>query len=377
MRSLALLLPLLLPPVWVVGSGAACQPGTPQGIAVETGFAGGSPQYGDRDDYAPTGHYLDTDGLISETSELLFLRDGFAWDAELSYLWHTGSTRSYAFRLGSTALAIPLGPGTGHVVQLALTDPTGPAGRHRVLTAAEVWLHPDTLIVPVVVWNLGGAVARVDEKTARLMLDRAEGTEFPAGLDLLSWGRQRVDEVWAACHIQFRLVSYQEQWLAGECWQRPPVSNQDPFFQKCVTNRPACTAQDPATQDFGDCTQQEVNRCTLRELLDWSMVSPAYAGPDLYAPDAVNVYIAAGFHLWENLTAGIGCRGEVPFVALSDTWSDSSGLRLAHELGHVMGWVEHTPDTVMGDTSERNATVTADLCEQTRAYLMDHYPWVR
>lgn len=376
MRDRAVLFPLLL----VAVSWGGCEDGPPQGLAVETGFTGGSPQYVDRDDFSPTGHYLDNDGVVRETSVPFILRDDLSWDAELSYLYHSGSARSYAFGLDSTAPAIPLAPGIYHVVQLVLTDPTdpmGPASQGQVLTSAVVQLHPDTLIVPVVVWNLSGGVEGVDEAAVRLMLDRADGTAFPEGLDLESWARQRVDEVWAACNIQFRLVGYREQWLAGECWQLPPVSNQDPFFQKCVTNRPACAPDEPATQDFADCAQQEVNRCTLRELLDWSMVSPAYEGPDLYAPEAVNVYIAVGFHLWEDMTAGIGCRGDVPFVALSDVWADPSGLRLAHELGHVMGLLNHIPDTVMGDASRRNTAVPADFCVETRAYLLDRYPWVR
>jgi len=373
MRCRALHMPLLL----VVLSGGACDDGPPRGPAVETGFAGGSPQDVDRDDFFPSGHYLDTEGLVQDTSEPLILRDGLSWGAELRYLWHSETARSYAFRLDATAPALPLAPGIVHLVQLVLTDRSDPADPSRMLTEAKVRLHPDTLLVPVVVWNLGGAVVGLDEAAARLMLDRAEGTGFPAELDLGSWARQRVDEVWAACHIQFRLVGYRQEWIDGECWQRPPVSNQDPFFQKCVTNRPACAPDDPATQDFGDCAQQEVNRCTLRELLDWSMVTPTYDGPDLWAPEAVNVYVAPGFHLWENMTAGIGCRGDVPFVALSDVWADNLGLRLAHELGHVMGVLTHTPDTVMGDASERNAVVTTDLCDSTRAYVLDRYPWVR
>jgi hypothetical protein len=354
-----------------------CEDGPPQGVAVETGFTGGSPQYVDRDDFGPMGHYLDTDGLVLDSSESLILRDNFSWDAQLSYLHHSGGARSYAFVLGSTAPGVPLTPGTDHLLQLVLTDPMDPGGPGQVLTSAQVQLHPDTLIVPVVVWNLGGGVDGLDEEASRLMVDRAAATVFPADLDSGSWARQRVDEVWATCHIQFRLVGYRDQWLAGECWQRPPVSNQDPILQKCVTNRPACAPDEPATQDFTDCAQQEVNRCTLRELLDWSMVSPGYLGPELYVPNAVNVYIAPGFHLWENLTAGIGCRGDVPFVALSDVWPDASGFRLAHELGHVMGVLEHIDDTIMGDASKRSVVVTAALCDQTRAYLRDRYPWVR
>ncbi len=365
--------------LWVALAGGGCEEGPDQGTAVETGFAGGSLQVVDRDDFAPAGHYLDTDGLVQDTSEPLILRDNFSWGAALSYLWHSGSVRNFAFGLSSSAPAIPLIPGTDHHLQLVLTDPTNPTDRdlQHVLASAQVQLHPDTLIVPVVVWNLAGGVEGVDETVARLLVDRAESTVFPATLGPGSWARQRVDEVWAACHIQFRLVDYREQWLDGACWLRPPVSNQDPILQKCVTNRPACAPDDTATQDFGDCAQQEVNRCTLRELLDWSAVSPAYAGPDLYAPDAINVYFAPGFHLWENLTAGIGCRGEAPFVALSDVWPDPLGLRLAHELGHVMGILEHIDDTIMGDASLRSTAVTADLCDQTRAYLQDRYPWVR
>lgn len=371
---------LLVPPlpvlffVLLVGG---CEHGPPQGEAVETGFTGGSPQHLVRDDFMPAGHYLDSDGLVGDTSVTLLLRDGLSWDAELSYLWNSGPTRNFAFRLDSTAPAMPLVPGIDHTLQLVLTDPSAPTGPHPVLTTTVVQLHPDTLLVPVVVWNPAGSVEGVDVTAARLMLDRAQETEFPEGLDLESWARQRVDEVWAACHIQFRVVGYREQWIPGECWQRPPVSNQDPFFQKCVTNRPACAPDDPATQNFADCAQQEVNRCTLRELLDWAEVSPAYSGPELFVAEAVNVYITAGFHLWENMTAGIGCRGDVPFVALSDVWSDAPGLRLAHELGHVMGLLEHTSDTVMGDSSQRTTAVTPALCDQARAYVIDRYPWVR
>ncbi len=377
MRSFALNLLILLTVIPTAFLAAACEDGPPQGPAVESGFSGDYTQYVDRDDFSAMGHYLDYDGRITDSIEPLILRDEASWAAELSYLYHSGKARSFAFGLHSLSPAVPLAVGVEHDLQLVLTDPTWPAGQSEVLTTTKVQLHPDTLLVPVVVWNPGGAVAGLDEAMSRLMLNRGPTTPFPEGLSLTSWARQRVDEVWAACNIQFRMVRYSEQWLDGGCWGKPPISNQDPFFQKCVTNRPACTAGDPVVQDFTDCAQQEVNRCTLRELLDWTMETPSYVGPALYEPDVVNVYLLSGFHLWENMTAGIGCRGDVPFVALSDVFPDGSGLRLAHEMGHIMGILEHTPDTVMGDTGQRTTAVTPALCDEARAYVVDRYPWVR
>lgn len=349
----------------------------PQGPAVETGFEGGSPQYVTRDDFLAGGHFLDSLGLVTDTSEVVVVLEDQVFDAELVYLYHSGSARNYTFGLGASRPGVPLTPGVDHLLRLRLTDPAEPTVEPQQLATTEVQLHPETLIIPVVVWNLAGAVPDLDEVAARLMLDRGAGLTFPDGLSLVSWGRQRPDEVWASCNVQFRLVGYREQWIAGECWQRPPVSNQDPFFQKCVTNRPACTAGDPTVQNFADCNQQEVNRCTLRELLDWTQANPGYGGPALHASGAVNVYLAEGFHLWENMTAGIGCTGGVPFVALSNVFGDSSGLRLPHELGHVMGIVEHIPDTVMGDSNQRTTVVPDGVCTEVRAYVMQHYPWVQ
>ena len=330
-------------------------------------------QYVARDDFMPTGRYLDHLGLVSGDRVAQIRREGAVWEAELAYLWHSHGERNFSFGLSDVFPAIPLLPGRENHLELVLQDPTAVETRWS-LAETEVLLHPDTLIVPVAVWNLG--VATLNEPVARLIFDRAGSTRFPTWVGSRSWARQRVDAVWQACHIQFRLVAYRDLWLEAPCWHRPVVSNQATFNQKCVTGRPACTPDRPETQDFLDCAQQEENRCTLLELVRWTLQSPGAGRPAVFEPEAINVYFAEGFHLWEDLTAGIGCRGDQPLVALSDVWSDFAGLRLAHELGHAMGISKHLSQTVMADARERTAVVTEEICAETRATLLELYPWI-
>jgi hypothetical protein len=343
---------------------------------VETGFVGGASLRLVRDDYRPTGWYHDAEDLVRRSGGAELRLGDRTWPADLEWRWTSGNHGSYAFFLDPEALPLSLDPGAASAVDLVLRR--GPHGQpERVVARTVVTLDPAVLVVPVVTWNVGGTRLDLGPEHAQYLLDRAEDTRLPDWIAGNSWARQAVDDVWSACRIQFRLVAHHDATLPGDCWRSLVISNQSSMIQRCSTLRPACTAGDPAVQDFTDCAQQEQNRCSLLDLVRVAAEDPGYTGPPVFQPDAVNVYFAEQFHLQEDLTMGIGCAGAYPLIALSDQWPDASRKRLAHELGHVMGISEHLAGTIMGDEDDRTGEVTVGICDRTRAFLRSRYGFVR
>ena len=56
-------------------------------------------------------------------------------------------------------------------------------------------------------------------------------------------------------------------------------------------------------------------------------------------------------------------------LVINDLWRDYSGLRVAHELGHVMGIDHHTPNTLMADGDTRNDFIAYPTCMRVRRYI--------
>ncbi len=354
---------------------------SPEGPAVTTAFSRADTVTVSRDDYRPSGRVCDDRALLDPDGALALLRGEQRWTLEQRLLWHTAGRANYAFSWAPDRPALPLRPGE-NLLLLTVEDPRLP-GEGVEIARTRITLDPRVLIVPVVVWNLGVSPRRLNRRAASLALDRAPTSQAPAATDPESWLHQRVDEIWVRCGVQLRLQDYLEPWPdptrgssvptdspvwpEASCWQHPVVSNQNPWNESCFTERPACAAAGPQTQDFWDCDAQEENRCTLAELVRHAQENPAYDGPPVYRPGALNVYFAPQLDLREDLTLGVGCAGERPLVVLNDLWSDASRLRLAHEIGHALGINRHIPGTVMGDPGQRTAEVSEAICETVRA----------
>jgi hypothetical protein len=348
---------------------------------VTTAFSGAETITVSRDDYRPSGRVYDQRGLLDADGALALIRGDRRWILEHRLLWHTAGRANYDFSWAPDRPALPLQPGE-NLLLLTAEAPGLPVEAVEI-ARTRITLDPRVLIVPVVVWNLGVSSQRLNRYAASLALDRAPTSRAPAASDPDSWLHQRVDEIWAPCGVQLRLQDYLEpwrdparesllpadapRWPETSCWKNPVVSNQTPWNESCFTERPACAAAGPQTQDFWDCDAQEQNRCTLAELVRHARENPAYDGPPVYRPGALNVYFAPQLDLREDLTLGVGCAGKRPLVVINDLWSDASRLRLAHEIGHALGINRHIPGTVMGDPGQRTAEVSEALCETVRA----------
>ena len=341
----------------------------------ETGFVGGSPLRVERDDLRPSGWFLDVDDFVLQSVGPVLRHGVRTWPVTLEWRGTTGGHRSFAFFLDPGTLSIPLEPGRDNRLELVLL-PGPEGGPERVVARTEVGMDPEARVIPVVTWNVGGGIPDLGAAQARYLFDRADDLHAPAWVGPTSWARQRVDAVWAPCGLQFRLVAHHDEGPAGECWRAPVVSNQSDLFQRCTTTRPQCWAGYPEVQDFTDCAAQHENGCSLLELVRVAAEDPGYAGPPVFQDGAINVYFFERFDLYENLTLAIGCTGQYPLIAMSAQWPDSPGLRLAHELGHVMGITDHTSGTIMGGETDRTDQVTGELCQQARAYVRDHYGFV-
>lgn len=51
-------------------------------------------------------------------------------------------------------------------------------------------------------------------------------------------------------------------------------------------------------------------------------------------------------------------------------------LRVAHELGHVLGFDSHASGTVMGDAGDRTTFLSGVQCQRARSYVRDNYTFV-
>lgn len=274
-------------------------------------------------------------------------------------------------------------PDWAHVRQSSLGPLAAPQLRFGVVPGSPteyllfrvvIRLDLNLLLLPVYTWNINGAVADLDKTVMRFLFDKAPETDPQGSL----WAHQRVDEIWAQCNIQFRLIGHSNGPTLPDCWTHPIVSSQSALNSSCTTSNPACRADSETSQDFLNCTHQQENRCTLWELVKASHEQPGYSGPTLFKQGAINVYFARQLDLYEDTTLGIGCAGEYPMIVINDLWKDHSGLRVAHELGHVMGIDHHIPSTVMSDGDQRTDWVDDTTCLEVRRYIEEHHlfiPW--
>jgi hypothetical protein len=339
-----------------------------------------------RDNYLPEGWYLDSGNQLAVADGASFDFPGWYEPAELEYILDYEGASYYAFYLDSSRLPLAIDPGGVWSLWFGLNGIDGPHS-FRHVTETKVALDPDVLLLPVVTWSFGYVPDLGDEKM-KYLFDRAPETAFPPTIATTEWPRQRVDELWAQCKIQFRHVGHFNAPINSECWLDTHVGSTG--FQSCETGqRDVCKPNTPDTQDFFNCDQQWGNLCSLLEFVRYTEEQTDADGTiphkgEYFKSGAINVYFTPQFDLYDSLTLGVGCAHySYPMVILNDLWkgiANSSQDRrvLAHELGHVMGFGTHRVGTLMGGkASEQSDVITDEMCQTVRSYVLERYSFVR